>query len=72
MDPMVPRDPGNRLYVDFQKLPSGSLSMSVCRLSACLRVVSGLNCLRDLGLSSIQDVTDVAFSEPCSKGAILV
>ena len=40
------------------------------RLSACLsayfRVVSGLKSLRDLGLSSIQDGKDGAFSEPCS------
>ena len=41
-------------------------SESVCQcLSACFRVVSGQNCLQDLGLSYIQDVTDVPFSEPC-------
>jgi len=43
---------------------SVSLSVWQC-LSVCFRVVSGLNCLQDLGLSYIKDVTDVAFSEPC-------
>ena len=37
-------------------------------LSVCFHVCSGPNCLRELGLSSIQDGTDGAFSEPCRSG----
>ena len=42
----------------------GSPSVLQC-LPVCLHIVSTLNCLLDLGLSSIQDGMDGAFSEPC-------
>ena len=42
---------------------SVGLSVWQC-LSVCFHFVSGINCLRDLGSSSVQDATDATFSEP--------
>lgn len=61
-----------RLYVCLPVFLCGCLSVcsSVCSsvsLSVCLDIVAGPNCLRDLGLSSIQDGTNGAFYEPLVK-----
>ena len=68
-------------YMRFFGVQTGRQTdkLSVCLLLACVSVcvsvsvclpvhiVSSLNCLRDLELSSIQNGTDGAFSEPCKK-----
>ena len=65
---------GTDRQTDRQTVCMSSACLCIClcvcvSVSVCLpvHVVSSLNCLRDLELSSIQNGTDGAFSEPCKK-----
>ena len=51
------------LFKFMSECLSVELSVWQC-LSVCFNVVSGLNCIKDLGLSSIQDAMDATFLNP--------
>ena len=65
---------GTYRQTDRQTVCMSSACLCICpcvcvSVSVCLpvHIVSSLNCLRDLELSSIQNGTDGAFSKPCKK-----